>query len=73
MRRAPDDRTLLDFGGEFLVVCPRCAAQAWVRDRGTNTEPRTALTCPHRGLSQFWAAAQPACSPPLTPNTTRPA
>jgi hypothetical protein len=30
-----------------------------VRDRGTNTVPRIALTCPHRGLSQFWAAAQP--------------
>ena len=59
MRRALDDRTLLDFGGKFLVVCPRCSAQAWVRDRGPTVVPRIALTCPHCGLSQFWTAAQP--------------
>ena len=59
MRRAPDDSTLLDFGSEFLLVCPRCAGRAWVRDRGPAAEPRVALTCPHCGLSQFGAAAQP--------------
>jgi hypothetical protein len=59
MRLSPDDSTLLDFGGEFLVVCPRSAAQAWVRDRGPAATPRVALTCPHCGLSQFWAAAEP--------------
>jgi len=59
MRLAPDDSSLLDFGGEFLVVCPRCAGQAHVRDRGAAAEPRVALTCPHCGLSQFWAAAEP--------------
>lgn len=59
MRRASDDSTLLDFGGEFLVVCPRCSRQAWVRDRGLSAEPRVALTCPHCGLSQFWAAVEP--------------
>jgi len=59
MRRAPDDRTLLDFGREFLVVCPRCAAQAWVRDRGAEADPRIALTCAHCGLNQFWTPAEP--------------
>jgi hypothetical protein len=59
MRRALDDSTLLDFGGEFLVVCPRCAAQAWVRDRGPAAEPRVAFTCSHCGLSQFWQPAAP--------------
>jgi len=75
MRRSPDGRTLLDFGSEFLVACPRCAAQAWVRDRGAEAEPSTrarparfgigqiganvALTCANCGLSRFWAAAAP--------------
>jgi hypothetical protein len=59
MRRAPDDSTLLDFGGEIPVVCPRCAGQAWVRDRGPAADPRIALACPRCGLSQFWAASQP--------------
>ena len=62
MRRAPDDRTLLDFGDEFLVVCPRSAGQARVRARGPAAARRTAtvaLPCPGCGLSQFWAASQP--------------
>ena len=59
MRRALDDSTLLEFGGEFLVTCPRCSARAWVRDRGPAAEPRIALICSHCGLSQFWAPAEP--------------
>lgn len=59
MRLAPDDSTILDFGSEFLVVCPHCGCQAWVRDRGLAIEPRIALTFPHCGLNQFWAPARP--------------
>jgi len=59
MRRAPDDRSLLEFGGEFVVVCPRCSLQAWVRDRGAAAEPRIALTCLHCGHNQFWEPAEP--------------
>ncbi len=59
MRLAPDDSTIFDFGGEFLVVCPRCERQARVRDRGPEVEPQVALICPHCGLSRFWAPAEP--------------
>jgi len=59
MRRLPDDSTIFAFGAEFLVVCPRCAQRAWVRDRGPAAEPRVALTCPNCGLSQFWEPSQP--------------
>jgi hypothetical protein len=58
MRSTPDDSTLFDFGGEFLVVCPRCAGRARVRDRGAGVAPRVVLTCPHCGLSQFWAPTE---------------
>ena len=59
MRASPDDSTLSDFGGEFLVVCPRCQRQARVRDRDTDDAPRVALTCSHCGLSDFWTQTEP--------------
>jgi len=61
MRLQSSDETLLDFGHEFLVVCPRCEGRALVRDRGTDEEPahRIALTCAACGLAQFWEQAGP--------------
>jgi hypothetical protein len=52
------DLTILAFGSEFLVVCPRCSGQAGVRDRGQAAEPHVALTCSNCGLSKFWAPAE---------------
>ncbi len=56
MRLPPDDSTILDFGREFLVECPRCGESALVLDRGAGAEPRIALTCPHCGLARAWEA-----------------
>jgi len=61
MRATPDDRTIFEFGGEFLVVCPRCAGRALVRDRGAAAghASRVALTCAQCGLSRHWEQAGP--------------
>ncbi len=61
MRFQSSNETLLDFGHEFLVVCPRCKGRAVVRDRGASEDAarRIALTCPHCGLAQFWEQAGP--------------
>ncbi len=56
MRLSADDSTILDFGHEFLVECPRCAQRALVLDRGPAADPRIALTCTHCGLARPWTA-----------------
>jgi hypothetical protein len=58
MRLPPDDSSIFDLGGEFLVECPRCAQRALVLDRGAQAQPRVALTCTHCGLSRAWEAAE---------------
>jgi hypothetical protein len=48
-----EDATIHAFGGEFLVVCPRCGRRAVVRDRGRDSlPPRIILTCGGCGLSR---------------------
>jgi hypothetical protein len=69
MRLPPDDSTIYDFGGEFLVECPRCAQRALVLDRGPAVQPRIALTCTHCGLSQAWEAV--ACGVAATTDLQR--
>lgn len=55
--------TAADFAGEFLVVCPRCARCALVRDRGPAAgERRVALSCAACGHSDVWAQEGPAAA-----------
>lgn len=56
--RTADER-LEDFGGECLVVCPRCSECARVRVREAEAEPRVLLACTHCGHSQRWRPAHP--------------
>jgi Zn ribbon nucleic-acid-binding protein len=51
------DETLSDFGGECLVVCPRCSERALVRVR--DGDPPVQLTCVHCGHSARWAPSSP--------------
>ncbi|MCC7359431.1 MAG: hypothetical protein IT317_08135 [Anaerolineales bacterium] len=55
------EQTLLDFGHEFHVVCPRCGGRALVLDRGAQApaEHRIALTCAACGLAHYWQQAEP--------------
>lgn len=50
---------LEDFGGEALVVCPRCSGRALVRVREPEMDPRVLLSCPHCGHSQAWEPKSP--------------
>lgn len=52
-RRSPPELPRVeDFGGDFLVVCPRCSACAHVRDRGPDADPLIRLVCPACGHSR---------------------
>lgn len=47
-----------DFGGEFLVECPRCDGCARVRDRGPDAGARrVVLACSRCGHSAVWEPA----------------
>jgi uncharacterized protein (DUF983 family) len=48
-------RSVEDFGGEFLVVCPRCAARARVRDTGAGAARRIRATCGACGYARGWS------------------
>lgn len=50
------DETLSDFGGECLVVCPRCAQRA---HRGHGGDPPVRLSCVHCGHSAGWTPSRP--------------
>ena len=50
-----DGRSIYDFGGQFLVRCPRCDQRAVVIGIGQFPEPR--LTCEYCGLARVGAAA----------------
>ena len=55
-QRAPVTRaTVEDFGDEFLVACPRCAARALVRDTGEGDARRIRLTCAACGHARGWS------------------
>ncbi len=56
LRVQDNDKTIYDFGYEFLVVCPRCSLRAVVVDRGSHTTPRIMLTCEHCGQVKHWEA-----------------
>ncbi|HEX2209471.1 MAG TPA: hypothetical protein VHG93_17465 [Longimicrobium sp.] len=51
------DETLEDFGGECLVLCPRCSRRALVRVR--DGDPPVQLTCVHCGHGAGWAPSSP--------------
>ena len=50
-----DGRSIYDFGGQFLVRCPRCDQRAIVIGDWQFPEPR--LTCEHCGLVRIGAMA----------------
>lgn len=52
------DLSIDAFGDEFLIVCPRCAGRALVRDRAP-AEPRIALSCAGCGCAQHWQPRAP--------------
>ena len=53
------DESLEDFGGESLVVCPRCSGRALVRVRERDASPRVLLSCAGCGHSAGWEATSP--------------
>ena len=54
-----DDFYYWSFGGEFLVVCPKCSACAKVLDFSGQPDPTIRLSCLHCSHSKDWEQLRP--------------